>query len=43
MNHWNFIIAAYGLTGVGTLGILIMSFAGMRRAEKAVATLDQDK
>lgn len=35
MNHWPFIIAAYGLTGIGTLGLTWWSFAAMRRAERA--------
>ncbi|HEY9552681.1 heme exporter protein CcmD [Allosphingosinicella sp.] len=33
MNHWSFIIAAYALTIVGTLGVTLWSFAAMRRAE----------
>jgi len=43
MNHWAFIIAAYGLTALGTLGVLIWSYLGMRRAEKAVADLETRK
>ena len=34
MNPWPFIIAAYGLTGLGTIVIIGLSYAAMRRAEK---------
>jgi len=43
MNHWAFIIAAYGLTALGTGGVLLWSYLDMRRAEKAVADLDTRK
>ncbi len=33
MNHWPFIIAAYALTILGTLGVTLWSWAAMRRAE----------
>jgi hypothetical protein len=33
MNHWPFIIAAYGLTIAATLGVTIWSLVAMRRAE----------
>ena len=33
MNHWPFILAAYGLTAAGTLGLVLASWAAMRRAE----------
>ena len=36
MNHWPFIIAAYALTGVGTIGLTLWCFLAMRRAERAV-------
>ena len=36
MNHWPFIIAAYAVTGVIFLSVLIISFVAMRRAETAV-------
>jgi hypothetical protein len=39
MNHWPFIIAAYVLTGVGTLGLAAWSLIAMRRAEKAVEAM----
>jgi hypothetical protein len=34
MNHWPFILAAYGLTIAGTLGVSWWSYAAMRRAER---------
>ena len=33
MNHWPFIIGAYGLTILGTLGVTLWSWLAMRRAE----------
>ncbi len=39
MNPWPFIIAAYALTGVGTLLVVGLSFVAMRRAEKKVDDL----
>ena len=43
MNHWAFIIAAYGLTALGTLGVVTWSYMDMRRAEKAVADLEKHR
>jgi heme exporter protein CcmD len=43
MNHWAFIIAAYGLTALGTAGVLLWSYLDMRRAEKALADLETRK
>ncbi len=34
MNHWPFIIAAYGVTAFGTVVVLWLSYAKMRPAEK---------
>jgi len=34
MNHWPFIIAAYGIVILGTAIVLIQSYAAMRRAER---------
>ena len=39
MNHWPFIIAAYAITIAGTLTIVIVSLAGMRRAERQADAL----
>jgi cbb3-type cytochrome oxidase subunit 3 len=33
MNHWPFIIAAYGLTSIATLGVVWWAYAAMRKAE----------
>jgi hypothetical protein len=33
LNHWPFIIAAYGVTALGTLGVVAYSYWAMRRAE----------
>jgi Flp pilus assembly protein CpaB len=33
MNPWPFVIAAYALTAIGTLGLTGWSFFAMRRAE----------
>jgi hypothetical protein len=33
VNHWPFIIAAYALTILGTLGVTLWSWTAMRRAE----------
>jgi hypothetical protein len=34
MNHWPFIIAAYAITGVGTVALTWASWRAMRRAER---------
>jgi hypothetical protein len=39
VNPWPFIIAAYVLTCIGTLLVVGLSFAAMRRAEKRVDDL----
>ena len=43
MNHWPFIAAAYGLTALGTLVVLVWSYLDMRRAERAVSKLERDR
>jgi heme exporter protein D len=43
MNHWPFIIAAYGVTIAGTLGIVAQSYLSMRRAEKQSDTLTRQR
>ena len=35
MNQWSFVIAAYAVTALATLGLLAASFTAMRRAEAA--------
>jgi len=39
MNHWPFIIAAYGLTGIGTAGVTLWAFVSMRKAEALAGVL----
>ena len=34
MNHWPFIMAAYGLTAVGSAALAAFAYLAMRRAEK---------
>ncbi len=36
MNAWPFIIAAYGIAALGTLGLTLWSLIAMRAAERAV-------
>lgn len=42
MNPWPFIIAAYGLTLLGTVGLSIASWRAMTAAERRVDTLKRD-
>ncbi|WBO24099.1 hypothetical protein [Sphingomonas abietis] len=39
MNQWPFVLAAYGVAGLGTLAITLASFVQMRRAERAADAL----
>jgi hypothetical protein len=43
MNHWPFILGAYAVTAIGTLGLLWASFAAMRRAEDEAESLKGDR
>ena len=43
MNHWPFIVGAYALTGLGTLALLVASYAAMRRAEREAEKLGHDR
>jgi hypothetical protein len=43
MNHWPFILAAYGLTIAGTLGVSWWSYAAMRRAERDADALRSER
>lgn len=36
MNHWPFIIAAYGIVAAGIALLIVISWRAMRRAERAV-------
>lgn len=39
MNHWPFILAAYGITIGGTVALTVWSHIAMRRAEAAADAL----
>lgn len=43
MNHWPFIIAAYGLTAMGVLALSIMSWRAMRGAEARADALRRNR
>jgi hypothetical protein len=39
MNRWAFVIAAYAIALIGTLALVLWSYAAMRRAERAAEVL----
>ena len=41
MNHWPFVIGAYGVTLLGTAALGLWSLFAMRRAERQAAGLDK--
>ncbi len=43
MNQWNFVIAAYAVTALATLGLLVWSYASMRRAEAAAEAAKRNR
>jgi hypothetical protein len=43
VNHWPFIIGAYGLTIAGTLGVTLWSLISMRRAEAEAEAVRRDR
>jgi hypothetical protein len=43
MSHWPFILGAYSVALVGTLGLTGWSFAAMRRAERVVDSLKGER
>jgi hypothetical protein len=43
MSHWPFIAGAYAIALLGTLGLAGWSFAAMRRAEREVEALKDDR
>ena len=43
MNHWTFIIGAYGVTIAGTLGVTLWSWFAMRRAEAEADAIRRDR
>jgi hypothetical protein len=42
MNHWPFIIAAYSITALGTIGVSLWAFLAMRKAETAAADVGRE-
>jgi len=43
VNPWPFVIAAYGLTLLGTAGLALSSWIEMRRAEAEAGRLGRDR
>ena len=43
MTHWPFILGAYAVALVGTLGLTGLSLAAMRRAERAAEALRDER
>ena len=41
--HWPFILGAYAIGGLGTIGLVAWSWLAMRRAEAAADALRRDK
>jgi hypothetical protein len=43
VNPWPFVVAAYAIALLGTAGLLLSSFAAMRRAEREAEALRSDR
>ena len=43
MSHWPFIVGAYGLTLLGTIGVSLWSWAAMRRAEAEAEAVRRER
>ena len=43
MNHWPFILGAYGAVIVGTVALVWVSYAGMRKAERRAEELRREQ
>lgn len=43
MTHWPFIAAAYAVALTGTVGLIVASYAAMRRAEADVEALRDER
>lgn len=41
MSHWTFVMAAYAVAIVATVGLLVWAYATMRNAEAAADSLKQ--
>ncbi len=39
MTQWNFVLAAYAITALATIALLVASWRAMRRAEAGAETL----
>ena len=42
MNQWSFVIAAYGVTALATIVLLVASWRAMRSAEAAADAMRQE-
>jgi len=43
MSHWPFILGAYAIALIGTLALAGWSFAAMRRAEREVDAMKEER
>ena len=43
MNHWAFVIAAYAVAALATVGLLTWAYATMRKAEAAAEELKRQR
>ncbi len=43
MNHWPFVIASYAIVLIATAGVIVSSFAAMRKAESRADQLSKRK
>jgi heme exporter protein CcmD len=43
MNHWSFVAAAYAVTLIATIALLLWSYRSMRRAEAAAEQLKRER
>jgi hypothetical protein len=43
MNQWAFVIAAYGVSAIGTIGLLVASWLSMRKAEAAADAVRRER
>jgi len=43
MNHWSFVIAAYAVTLVATVSLMVWSWRSMRNAEAAAEQLRRER
>ena len=43
MNHWPFILSAYGVTALATVALLIRSWSAMRRSEREAERIGRER